>query len=244
MEQLILSRRFEVTSADVDMFKRLRPGALVNMLIQAAITSADELGFGFGQLSVHNLVWVLSRLQLEIYDKLTIADIVTVETWPKNIDKLLYLRDFTITKPDGSIVAKATSAWLAIDCNTRRPKIINQQANNVFTHHKNKHAINATPEKLLPFVNDSCYYVNPVYCDFDLNGHVTSTRYIDWVFDSLSLDFNSKNYPKVIVVNYIKEVLPNQTIFLNKLCNPGGVCMFDGFNSFLNTTAYRAKIIF
>ena len=37
----------DITTADTDMHSRLRLGGLANLLIQAAINSADSLGFGF-----------------------------------------------------------------------------------------------------------------------------------------------------------------------------------------------------
>ncbi len=60
-EELISVSTFKVTSADTDMEARLRLGALVNFLIQAAINSADALGFGFGGIRGQQLFWVLTN---------------------------------------------------------------------------------------------------------------------------------------------------------------------------------------
>ncbi|HPE35353.1 MAG TPA: hypothetical protein PLI65_11215 [Bacteroidales bacterium] len=43
---------FSVTSANTDMYKRLRAGALADLLIQSAIKSADELQAGFDVLKL------------------------------------------------------------------------------------------------------------------------------------------------------------------------------------------------
>ena len=64
-KNLVLTTNYSVTSADTDMYSRLRPGALVNFLIQSAIESADQMGYGFGGLKKQQLFWVLSRLTLE-----------------------------------------------------------------------------------------------------------------------------------------------------------------------------------
>jgi len=66
-DKLTLHRKYKVSSADADMFKRLRPGAMINFIIQAAIDSADELGFGFADIETRQLFWVLSRMTMEIY---------------------------------------------------------------------------------------------------------------------------------------------------------------------------------
>ena len=43
---LTLTKQFKIRSNETDISGFLRPGALVNLLIQTAIDSADELGFG------------------------------------------------------------------------------------------------------------------------------------------------------------------------------------------------------
>ena len=82
---------FKITSADTDMHARIRLGSLVNLLIQSAIDSADKLGFGYGGIRHQNLFWVLSRLTLEIYRPLKWYESVEVETWPKDVERILYL---------------------------------------------------------------------------------------------------------------------------------------------------------
>ncbi len=91
-----LFSKFNITSADIDMQARLRLGGLVNLLIQSAINSADQLGFGYGGLKEQKLFWVLSILTIEIYKPLEWYDIAEVETWPKNVERIIYLRDFIV----------------------------------------------------------------------------------------------------------------------------------------------------
>ena len=93
---LTLYSEFKITSADTDMFTRIRAGAIVNLLIQSAINSAETLGFGFKGLRKQQLYWVLSRMTVEIYQPLTWNQEVEVETWPKSIEGLLYMRDYII----------------------------------------------------------------------------------------------------------------------------------------------------
>ncbi|MCK5221183.1 MAG: hypothetical protein KAR14_06350, partial [Candidatus Aminicenantes bacterium] len=54
-KDLVTVLRSKITSAETDMESRLRPGALINLLIQAATYSADKLGFGYESLKKHNL---------------------------------------------------------------------------------------------------------------------------------------------------------------------------------------------
>lgn len=106
---LIQQTSYPVTSADTDMEARLRAGSLINMLIQSAISSADSLGFGFSGIRQQKLFWVLSRLTVEIYQPLIWYQEAKVETWPKDIDGILYLRDFKVTDGSNNLAASAVS---------------------------------------------------------------------------------------------------------------------------------------
>lgn len=242
--QLTLFKPFDVTSADTDMNNRLRLGSLVNMLIQSAISSADCLGFGFSGLKTQHLFWVLSRLSIEIYEPILWYDKVVVETWPKDIERIIYLRDFIVRNQHNKILAKATSGWLAIDLQNKRPKVIQGLEGEVFYKLKDKHALEHSPEKLGLIQSEDKSLHTATYFDIDLNQHVTSTRYVDWMMDRFSLDFHKNNFPKALTINYIKETMPESTIELSKLEVAEKIFQFEGNNITLPATAFRGKIQF
>lgn len=241
--KLSLINPFKITSADVDMFARIRLGALVNLLIQSAINSADQLGFGFGGLKQQHLFWVLSRLTLEIDRPLKWYEEVTVETWPKDVEKILYVRDYLIRDANLDIVARATSGWLAIDLETKRPKVIDGLDAEIFSHLKEKHAIENLPEKVMPIKDGESHEFKSSYFDIDLNKHTTSSRYVDWMMDTFPIDFHETNYPKKLIINYNKETMPGESVTLMKNQNQNEV-VFQGINNQSGTNAYRGKIKF
>lgn len=241
--ELISANHFKITTAETDIEQRLRLGALVNLLIQSAVNSADSLGFGFKDINNQNLSWVLSRLTVTISKPIKWYDHIIVETWPKDIDKILYLRDFIIRTSEGIELAKATSGWLAIDMSRRRPTIVKGSAEEIFSKLRNKHAIEHLPEKLNGFNAGNKFSYKAQYSDIDLNRHVTATRYIDWMMDSLDITYLQKNYPKQLVINYLKETMPNETITILQHQDNNNFC-FEGENSSNNTKAFRGLIKF
>jgi len=238
--RLILSLDFKVSSAETDMEARLRPGALVNLLIQAAIASADDLGFGFDNLHKEQLIWVLSRMQIEIRRPMKWYETGTVLTWPKDIDGLLYLRDFEVLDRDRQLVAVATSGWLAIDTVSRRPRQIHASFLNVL---KMKHGIEARPEKLPQVQQDATALVTPTYFDFDLNRHVTSTRYVDWMFDQLPPEYLHGHYPKALILNYLKETMPGEPLAF-RLQRENSIFRIEGVHTSTQLSSFRGKIEF
>jgi len=243
-KDLILISNFTITSTETDMEARLRLGALVNLLVQSAINSADSLGFGFGGIRQQNLYWVLSRLTVEIYRPLKWYEKVKVETWPKNVEKILYLRDFFISDEKQDMVAKATSGWLAIDMNTKKAKKIDGIHSGLFIHLKDKHAIQEMPEKLNPVPEGDIFEFKTDYYDIDLNKHLSATRYIDRMMDTMPVDFHVNNYPKKLSVNFLKETMPGETLRFIRNQKSEDVFLFEAINVNTNTNSFRASIEF
>ena len=243
-QELVLRYTFNVTTADCDMNARLRTGGLVNFLVLAAINSADTLGFGYEGLRGQQLFWVLSRMTVEIYKPLKWFDKVTVETWPKDISGLLYLRDFIVTDQHGEVVAKCVSGWLAIDLATKQPKNIQDRFANIINKMKDRHALERLPEKLLPVKNGNTIDLKTTWFDLDLNKHVTSTRYVDWMIDMLPTDFLGDNYPKGISLNYLKETMLGEQVRMTYSEGKDGALLFEGVNITRDIPCIRGKLIF
>ena len=241
---LTLYTGYKISSAETDMFTRIRAGALVNLLIQSAIHSAESLGFGFDGLKDQQLFWVLSRMTVEIYQPLKWNQETEVETWPKSLEGLLYTRDYIIRDKEQNIIARATSGWLAIDIDTKRPKIIDGLHAEMFVHLKEKHGINESPEKLSATHEGDSFSIQSGYFDFDLNRHVTSTRYIDWMMDTFSVNFHAEHFPKKISINFMKETLPSDSINIIRNNVEGLQYCFEGTNLLNKTVAFRGKIDF
>jgi len=241
---LTLYSGFRISSADTDMFTRIRASSLVNLLIQSAINSAESLGFGFGGLKKQQLYWVLSRITVEIYQPLYWHQEAMVETWPKTLDGLLYIRDFITRDNKQNIVARATSGWLAIDAETKKPKIIDGLQADLFVHLREKHALNLPPAKLPATLNGDTYEVQSKYFDFDLNKHVTSTRYIDWMMDTFPVEFHSCHFPKRISVNFMKETLPGDLLNITRGSADAAEYSFEGINHTHKSVAFRGRVEF
>lgn len=212
----ILKKNFLVSSADVDFEQKLRFSSLTNYLIQIAWQHAEQLKWGSDDLIKHNLVWVLSGLEIELDNYPVWRDTITIETWPKGLNRLFYLRDFNIIDASGKRIGKATSNWILIDVDTRRPKILKTDSK-VFEQNLNKHAIENLVQTVR-FNGDIEHQTNYTtrFSDIDLNNHVTTTRYIDLMFDTYTPESISENRPVSLVVNFRKEVKFNRNVLMQR----------------------------
>jgi acyl-ACP thioesterase len=241
---LITLTKYPVTSADTDMEARLRIGGLMNFLVLGAIHSADHLGFGFDFLREQKLFWVLNRITIEIERPLHWYETAEVETWPKNLEKILYLRDYIVRDCHQAVIARVTSAWASIDTETHRPRLINEIDLPLFTSLKDKHGIESLPERVEPVTEGEQFNLLTTYFDIDLNKHVTSSRYIDWMMDTFSVDFHRNHYPKKITMNYLKETGAGERVRITRAQTPDGGYIFEGVLAETGKTAFRCSILF
>lgn len=234
----------QIKSSDADAFSRLSMGGLVNILVEAAIESADSLGFGYSGLRRDRLFWVLSRISIEIRSQVKWYDRLIVETWPKDIDGLHYLRDFIIRTESGEEKIRATSAWLAIDLETRKIRSLEGELSETLLRRSDYHGLEYLPEKLRPVKVGDLFSVRSRYYDLDLNGHTTSARYVDWMMDTLPMDFHREHYPEYLSINFLRETMYGHELSVLRQTDDGITYHFEGTNKTLQTPSFRGKVRF
>ena len=77
-----------VYTHDAGMNGRMTFGALARYFQEAAWHSAESLGFGYQDALSLNQFWVLVRQYIRMQRFPGWGDRITVETWPRGVDKL------------------------------------------------------------------------------------------------------------------------------------------------------------
>ena len=126
----------------------------------------------------------------------------------------------------------------------KRPRKVDAINEDVLIRLNTKKAFEELPEKLDGITQGEEKDIQARYFDIDLNRHVTSTRYIDWMMDLLPLEFHEKYYPVKFSINYLKETMPGETIRLLKNRLTGDQFQFEGTNLNRNLPAFRGLISF
>jgi medium-chain acyl-[acyl-carrier-protein] hydrolase len=202
----IISEEQLITSADTDFSRQMSLSALVNFHIQVAWHHAEHLGFGMQFLHDHGLVWMLSRLHIRLFSIPFWNDTIRLESWPKGINRLFYLRDFQFSDKEGSLISKATSEWLIINWETKRPKLHNPD-HNIFHENLDRHALDgAVPVLQTPESEYEEFWNQVSYSDIDLNQHLTTTRYVEWMLNGFELEYLRQYAPAELVINFSREI--------------------------------------
>ena len=208
-----------ICSYDVDPHQTARLPALCRFMQEAAYHHAGHLGLGHAFLADKGMAWVLSRQRIQIDRLPTWGDNVHIRTWPSGRDRLFFYRDFEITDDHGSRNLIASNAWSLINIEKRErvhPDIYLNldipEGENVFDSRLGRVQGCDSAEHLSMPVT---------YGDLDLNGHVNNVRYIEWMLNSLPLDFHSAHTLVELEINFLGEALYGQTVFVcSTACEP------------------------
>ena len=177
---------------------------------EEAYSHAEHSGLGYSHLSPLNIAWVLSRMRIEVDQLPKWGDTVKLRTWPSGRDRLFYYRDFEITGGDGMTLMRASTAWFVIDYE-KRARIIPDW----WTTAEYPIGPKILESKLARLKSGGCKGGDSMsvnYGDLDQNGHVSNIRYIEWILNSLPLEFHQVNEIQSLEVNYLSEAMYGHSV--------------------------------
>ena len=203
----------QVKTFEIDFYQRWKTASFFQAMQEAAAHHAAALGFGYEEMLSKNMAWILSRVRIRFLAFPTLGDRVQIETWPKGVQqRLLYMRDFYLTGSTGARLAEACTAWLLVDPRARRI-LPPQSLTGALPDNGGRAAINEPLEKLNPPTGLVERLTRSAdYSTIDLMGHVTSSRYLEWIADTFSLEEHRARRLADLQVNFTNEVKPGENV--------------------------------
>jgi acyl-ACP thioesterase len=194
----------------VDRSDSMTLNSIFNFFQEAAISHAEKLGVGREAMARTNQVWLLSRMSVQVDRRPTYGETVTVRTWPRGAERLFTRRDYDILGADGQAAVRASSSWIIVDINKRRPMrpqfIVDTMPSN--------EGLDALPAAALSLEENSslqkCREHPALYTDVDANGHVNNISYIRWIEDAINPELLEQAKQMRLDINYLNEVLRNE----------------------------------
>ena len=145
-------------------------------------------------LQKEGLIFVMTRMQIQMDRYPRWGDVVTIETWFMQAGKLGAQRDWVIRdSATGEQLGRATSTWVMINMHTRRLSKLPDFIRERFTYFQLEpptHAIPAEKTRMkLPDVSDDTASKGPPQVarrsDVDMNGHINNVIYVAWVMETV-----------------------------------------------------------
>ncbi len=200
------AKRFPVYTFDVDPDGKARLPFLLDLLQDIAREHAALLKVSIFDLQAKGLTWVLSRYHIRVPRYPVMGDTVEVRTWPSGKRDVFALRDFEARDGEGRLLLEATSSWLVIALDSKRP--VRMETVFLDEHILDRRAVADDFERLpSPVRTDREVSFTALSRDLDFNRHVNNVVYVHWAIEGMPEDFLRGKRPAEVEIVYKGEVL-------------------------------------
>ena len=196
------------------------------MLQEAAGAHAAELGVAMETLIDDGMAWVLSHLRLEVARWPGAADEIVVTTWPDAANRLFTERRFEVTDPVGEVLASASTLWLVLDFERRRPMRFPPAVLDVLSRHDLGSQPMKPPRLEAPDPADCELVFTVRRSDLDLVDHVNNTSYVEWAIEAVPDRVWLGHELAELDISYLSECHHGQTVVsLSQTADADGGCV-------------------
>lgn len=206
------SESFKIRGYEVDEAGHVPVQTLCAFMEEAAHGHADRLGLGVELLQGRGITWVLARMHIKLCALPASTDTVVVKTWPVEVERLQFRRDFHLTDGKGREFLRAVTEWVIIDLETRRLQRIPEFVSN----HRP-----ANPERILAVEKLRIegqenapelkrFVVRKA--DIDRNRHVNNVRFTDWMLEAVPDEISAAQKLCGLQIIYRAEALYGDTV--------------------------------
>ena len=112
---------YTVRTYDVDRYKQMTAPSLLRSMNEAAMQNVLRLKLSVWDLEPEQLSWVLLRVDLQIQQMPTVSQRIRILTYPSGFERAFTYRDFRVYDEEGQLLAQATTTWVLMHLETRRP---------------------------------------------------------------------------------------------------------------------------
>ena len=213
------TQNYTIRSYEVDAAGNLSVSSIFNLLQDSASGHALDLGVSVPQLLAENYTWVLSRMVLKVSHYPVWQDTVQIQTWPSGMQGAFALRDFEIRDRNKQSMGCATSAWIVMDTEKRRPVRPTMFAE--LLKPAQEASILDYVLKKLPVQNGD--YVEKRfsvrYSDLDINQHVNNVSYIEWLLESIPIFGDKTRRLSELEINFLGEAFQGDQVLARCFSN-------------------------
>lgn len=238
----MLEKSYRINSYDVSPNGLVKVSALQKYMQQLAREDCNGCGATYANMRAQNMVFVITKLGLEILKEIHSEDVITIRTFNNEIIGVQFDREFEIYK-NGEKVAKASTHWVLINFDKRtviRPKNFNYS---LTSYHKQIEKIEV-PRKI--FNEDGNEYSAGkrmvVFSDLDENNHLNNCVYSDIALDYSPIDLNKYSIKRTLI-NFTNEARLGDCLNISIIKGENSYCL-NVHNDTADRPCFEAELIF
>ncbi|MBN1301649.1 MAG: hypothetical protein JW995_10580 [Melioribacteraceae bacterium] len=187
--------------------------SIVRFFEDIAIQQSENLGVGVEFYNSEKVGWMLSRWLIDIDRLPEFREKIKIITTPKAFSGFYANREYIVIDSGNQIIIKATTLWIFVNLDTRRPARINQKMFDAYApSERDMQTFTKLEEVSSPELINHSKQFRIRRNEIDTNGHTNNSHYITWALETLPESIlNDKKLSK-LTVNYLKETNFNDVI--------------------------------
>ncbi len=205
-QEFVLDGKVSYWNVDRDGLLSLQ--SLFAFLQEAAIRHADQCGAGARAKASRGESWVLHKMAVSVQRYPRYDEPLRVATWSSDIRTCKGFRDFRAYCRD-ELIASASSIWLYFNLATKTICRVPRDVADGFPSRPGPAFCPGLEKLRLDAPAGGCIErdVSVRYSDFDGNGHVNNTAYLDYLQTALSAGTSSPR-PRSLRIEFLREITP------------------------------------
>lgn len=199
------SQEFDIYYFQTNTYQEASIISLLNYMEETALSHTESIGLGIDKLRAKGVAWILNRWSLKIDRYPSWKDRIRIETWPSHFQRFYATREFYIKDKNEKIIGRATSLWVYLNIERKRPVRIPEYYGEAYGI--NHHRALDDPFGELVSVKDIKHKKDFMVRrdDIDTNNHVNNSKYVNWIVETVPLEIYEKFIPSSLEIKYKKE---------------------------------------
>lgn len=239
----MLEKKITVASFDVYPNSTLKPSALQKYMQQLAREDCDAMGCTYIDMRNVNMVFVMTKMGININCPVFAYDELTVRTYNNRISGVTFEREFEFYRK-GEEVIHATTQWVIVNFDDRkivRPRMFPFE---IPAHNIDCASVEIPRAIVIPEESARVGQRTVVLSDLDENDHLNNCVYSDIAMDVVA-DYDRVNdFVKSVKIIYRHEARINEILSLSvgKSAANDGNYTISAFNESNQMACFEAEI--
>ena len=215
MENIYYEKSAPLLMRECDMFRRLKPSAVLSMFQDCSEALTEGWGVGLDAMLQKGIIWVAAKVECAVKRLPEHGETVTVRGWAGRSRSGIFPFHYVLQDEAGQELLTGCSMWVLSDLKTHSMLAPNVPRLSLPTPEA-EHAPLPRLRPIKPPAGDCAHTARRVeFSETDINGHLTNTRYMDWACDLVGADFHQKHPMTGLRINYRSETFPGQEVPLD-----------------------------
>ena len=214
MNELYYEKQHTLLMRDCDMHRRLKPSVMLAMFQDCSEALTEGWGVGLDAMLRRGIIWVAAKVDCAVTRLPEHCETVIVRGWAGRSRSGICPFRYELLGRTGEALAEGCSMWVLSDLEAHSMMSANVPRISLPTPEPER----APLPRMRPIRAPAEFSRTPrrvQYSEVDINGHLTNTRYVDWMTDLADPAFHRDHPMTGLRIDYRAETFPEEEITLD-----------------------------